>query len=53
MILVGRDLSQNFTGGDDAESLVRSLVSLAAHQMVVFPVSGPGPGEQRYALVLR
>ena len=53
MILVGRDLSQNFTGGDDAESLVRSLVSLAPHQMVVFPVSGPGPGEQGYALVLR
>ena len=39
----GQNLSQNFTGGDDAECLVRRLVPLAPHG---------GSGQQRDALVL-
>ena len=48
---VGHNLSQNFTGGNDAESLVRSLASLA--EVGEFPAPGPGTGQQRDTLVLR
>ena len=47
----GQKLSQNFTGGNDAERLVRRLVSLA--EVAVFPVPRPRTGEQGDTLVLR